>query len=91
MLCWNISDVQFNGKYYPLERDSVEIMKSLGMAYMQRYKMVLSGPVQSKNVKKHTRLPPTKNFCGLRGNFKNMNQFFVFINQIKLERFNGRF
>ena len=78
MLCWNISDVQFNGKYYPLERDSVEIMKSLGMAYMQRYKMVLSGPVQSKNVKKHTRLPSTKNFCGLRGNFKKYEPIFCF-------------
>lgn len=77
-ICWNISDVQFNGKYYPLERDSVEIMKSLGMEYKQRYKMVLSGPVQNKNMKKHTRLPSTKNFCGLRGNFKKYEPIFCF-------------
>jgi hypothetical protein len=77
-MCWNISDVQFNGKYYPLERDSVEMMKSLGMEYRNRYKMVLSGPVQKKNVKKHTRLPSTKNFCGLRGNFKKYEPIFCF-------------
>ena len=77
-ICWNISDVQFNGKYYPLERDSVEIMKSLGMEYRKRYKMVLSGPVQKKNIKKHTRLPSTKNFCGIRGNFKKYEPIFCF-------------
>ncbi len=77
-MCWNIADVQFNGKYYPLERDSVEMMKSLGMLYQQRYKMVLSGPVQSKNIKKHTRLPSTKNFCGLRGGFKKYEPIFCF-------------
>ena len=77
-ICWNISDVQFNGKYYPLERDSVEIMKSLGMEYRMRFKMVLSGPISKKNIKERSRLPSTKNFCGFRGNFKKYEPIFCF-------------
>lgn len=77
-ICWNISDVQFNGKYYPLERDSVEIMKSLGMEYRMRYKMLLSGVVQKKNIKERSRLPSTKNFCGYRNNFRKYEPIFCF-------------
>ena len=77
-ICWNISDVQFNGKYYPLERDSVDIMKSLGMEYRMRYKMVLSGSIQSKNIKERSRLPSTKNFCGVRNNFRKYEPIFCF-------------
>lgn len=77
-MCWNISDVQFDGKYYPLERDSVELMKSLGMEYRMRYKMVLSGPISQKNIKERSRLPSTKNFCGLRNTFKKYEPIFCF-------------
>lgn len=77
-ICWNISDVQFNGKYYPLERDSVELMKSFGMEYRMRFKMVLSGSVQDKNIKDRSRLPSTKNFCGIKGNFRKYEPIFCF-------------
>jgi hypothetical protein len=77
-MCWNISDVQFNGKYYPLERDSVELMKSLGMEYRSRYKMVLSNTIQKKNVRDRTRLPSTKNFCGQKNIFKKYEPIFCF-------------
>ena len=77
-ICWNISDTQFDGKYYPMERDSIEIMKSFGMEYKMRYKMVLSGPISKNNIKSRSRLPSTKNFCGIRNNFKKYEPIFCF-------------
>jgi len=40
-LAWNIADVQFAGKWLPLEQDSIDILKSLGMVNIQRHKMAL--------------------------------------------------
>jgi len=77
-LCWNISDTQFDGKYYPMERDSIDILKSLGMEYKMRYKMVLSGSITSNQIKKRSRLPSTKNFCGIKNNFKKYEPIMVF-------------
>tara|TARA_E500000331_G_scaffold74267_1_gene69314 strand:+ start:1782 stop:3029 length:1248 start_codon:yes stop_codon:yes gene_type:complete len=77
-LCWNISDTQFDGKYYSMERDSIDILKSLGMEYRMRYKMVLSGSISNNQIKKRSRLPSTKNFCGIRNNFKKYEPIFCF-------------
>ena len=77
-MCWNISDVQFNGKYYPLERDSVELMKSYGMEYRRRYKMVLQGGTTQKALNPRTRLPSTKNFCGVKNVMMKYEPVFCF-------------
>jgi hypothetical protein len=41
-LLWNISDCVFGGEMLPLEKDSCDILKSLGMEYVETLKMSLS-------------------------------------------------
>lgn len=41
-LLWNIADVDVKGKLLPLEDDSNEILKSLGMEYVETMKMALA-------------------------------------------------
>jgi hypothetical protein len=39
---WNIADSVFGGEMLPLEKDSCDILKSLGMEYVETLKMSLS-------------------------------------------------
>lgn len=41
-LLWNIADCVFGGETLPLEKDSCDILKSLGMEYVETLKMSLS-------------------------------------------------
>ncbi len=41
-LLWNISDALFDGEMLPLEKDSREILESLGMKYVETLKMALA-------------------------------------------------
>jgi hypothetical protein len=41
-LLWNIADVEFDGVRLPLEQDSIDILKSLGMEYVGVVKMALA-------------------------------------------------
>lgn len=41
-LLWNISDIVLDGKSLPLERDSCEILRELGMEYITTLKMTLA-------------------------------------------------
>jgi hypothetical protein len=77
-LLWNIADVSFDGKLYPLERDSVEIAKSLGFQYRHRIKMVLSGALTGKKVSKKTRQPTTKNYCAINNKYRKYEPIFCF-------------
>jgi hypothetical protein len=77
-LLWNIADVSFDGKLYPLERDSVEIAKSLGFQYKHRIKMVLSGALTGKKVSKKTRQPNTKNYCAINNKYRKYEPVFCF-------------
>jgi hypothetical protein len=77
-LLWNIADVSFDGKLYPLERDSVEIAKSLGFKYVNRIKMVLSGALSGKKVSKKTRQPTTKNYCAINNKYRKYEPIFCF-------------
>ena len=77
-MCWNIADVSFGSKFYPLERDSVEIMKSLGMEYRHRWKMVLSGAVSNREISERTRVPSRKNYCSLRSSYRTYEPIFCF-------------
>ena len=76
-MCWNIADVSFGSRFYPLERDSVEIMKSLGMRYEHRWKMVLSGSVSKREISDR-RVPSRKNYCCLRSSFRTYEPIFCF-------------
>ena len=76
-MCWNIADVSFGSRFYPLERDSVEIMKSLGMRYEHRWKMVLSGSVSKREISDR-RVPSRKNYCCLRSSYRTYEPIFCF-------------
>lgn len=41
-LLWNISDIALDGKLLPLEKDSCDILKELGMEYVTTVKMTLA-------------------------------------------------
>lgn len=41
-LLWNINDIVLSGKMLPLEKDSTDILKSLGMKYITTIKMALA-------------------------------------------------
>jgi hypothetical protein len=77
-LLWNIADVTFDGKLFPLERDSVEIAKSLGFQYKSRIKMVLAGALSGKKVSKKTRQPTTKNYCAINNKYRKYEPIFCF-------------
>ena len=77
-ILWNIADVSFDGKLYPLERDSVEIAKSLGLVYKKRLKMVLSGALSGKKINKQTRQPTTKNYCAINNIYRKYEPIFCF-------------
>lgn len=74
-LLWNIADVVFNGRYYPLENDSYEILTSLGMKFEQRLKMMLSGAPQ---ISKAMRTPSSKNYCAYNNRYRKYEPVFVF-------------
>lgn len=41
-LLWNIADAQFDNMLLPLEQDSIDILKSLGMEYIRTERMMLA-------------------------------------------------
>jgi hypothetical protein len=41
-LAWNIADIALDGKLLPLEKDSCDILKELGMEYVTTLKMTLA-------------------------------------------------
>jgi len=41
-LAWNIADVAVDGKMFPLEQDSIDILKSLGMEHVKTLKLALA-------------------------------------------------
>ncbi len=62
-LIWNIADAEFGGEFLPLEQDSCEIMQSLGLTFVQKYKMGLGMMPGSHRVNIETGLPKAKNFA----------------------------
>jgi hypothetical protein len=74
-LLWNIADVNFNGRYFPLENDSYEILLSLGMEFKTRLKMMLSGVPQ---ISKRLRAPSSKNYCAYNNKYRKYEPVFVF-------------
>lgn len=76
-LLWNIADIQVSGKYLPLEKDSRDILESLGMKYVQTLKMAMEG-MPGQNRLDETGKPKCKNFCKVNGNYLKFEPVFVY-------------
>lgn len=77
-LLWNISDAKFGSEILPLEKDSVDILKSLGMEYKGVLKMSLAQMPGGNRVDTETGKPKTKNFCKINGMWLKYEPIFVF-------------
>ena len=76
-LAFNIADVTVGDIQYPLEKDTVDILISLGMRYDGKLKMVLAKS-PSMRVKHYTSQPSTKNFCVVNGKWRKYDPIFIF-------------
>lgn len=77
ILAFNIADINVGSKQYPLEQDTVEILKEVGLRYEGKLKMVLAISPSMK-VGKETRQPSMKNFCIVNGKWRKYEPIFVF-------------
>lgn len=76
-LLWNIADLLIKGEYLPLEKDSKDILESLGMKYMYTVKMALE-PMPGQNRVDENGIPKCKNFCKVNGKVMKYEPVFVF-------------
>ena len=76
-LLWNISDIKIGKKYLPLEKDSIEILESLGMMYRYTMKMALEG-MPGQNRLDEDGKPKCKNFCKIDDKYLKYEPVFVF-------------
>ena len=77
ILAFNIADINVGSTQYPLEEDTVEILKELGLRYEGKLKMVLAISPSMK-VKKQTNQPSMKNFCIINGKWRKYEPIFIF-------------
>jgi hypothetical protein len=77
-LLWNIADAVFSGEMLPLEKDSIDILTSLGMEYKGVLKMSLAQMPGGNRVDTETGLPKSKNFCKVNGMWLKYEPVFVF-------------
>ena len=61
-LLWNIADAKFGNNMLPLEKDSSEILESLGMKYVDTLKMTLAQMPGGNRLDAETGKPKAKNF-----------------------------
>lgn len=76
-LLWNIADLQIKGEYLSLEKDSRNILESLGMQYMYTMKMALE-PMPGQNRVDENGIPKCKNYCKVNGKVMKYEPVFVF-------------
>jgi len=77
-ILWNIADAVFGGDMLPLEKDSQDILESLGMVYKGKIKMALAQMPGGNRVDSETGLPKAKNFCKVNGMWLKYEPVFVF-------------
>ena len=77
ILAFNIADINVGNKQYPLEEDTVEILKEFGLRYEGKLKMVLAISPSMK-LKRQTGQPSMKNFCIVNGKWRKFEPIFVF-------------
>ena len=77
-LLWNIADLRMDADtYLPLEKDSRDILESLGMEYVMTFKMAQVGMPGSNRLKEDGK-PHVKNFCLVNGKYYKYEPVFVF-------------
>jgi len=77
LLAFNIADINVGSTQYPLEHDTVEILKACGLRFEVKLKMVLALSPSMK-IKKETGQPSMKNFCIINGKWRKYEPIFVF-------------
>lgn len=76
-LLWNIADIKVGSQYYPLEKDSREILESLGAEFVGVEKMVLANMPGANRVGEDGK-PTCKNFCKVNNKWHKTELVFVF-------------
>lgn len=77
-LLWNIADIKLNSKeFLPLEQDSVDIIRGLGMAQLPTIKMAMTGMPGTHRLTEDGK-PFVKNFCKVAGRYYKYEPIFVF-------------
>lgn len=76
-ILWNIADVLTENGYLPLEKDSIEILKQLGMKQEPTQKMVLASMPGAQRLDENG-IPKCKNYCKVNGRYMKYEPIFVF-------------
>lgn len=76
-ILWNIADILVDGEYLPLEKDSCDYLRSLGMTFTEKLKMTLQSMSGSQRLNADG-TPKCKNFCKVNGRFMKYEPIFVF-------------
>ena len=76
-LLWNIADLLISGEYLPLEKDSRDVLESLGMEYKGMLKMALES-MPGQNRLDENGVPKCKNYCKVDGTYQKYEPIFVF-------------
>ena len=75
-LLWNISDVKYGKGFLPLEKDSSDILESLGMEYKHTIKMILESMPGSGRIDENG-VPCAKNSVLVAGKWHRYEPIFV--------------
>ena len=76
-LLWNVADVFYGKECMPIEQDSSNILKSLGMEFRGIHKMVLANMPGANRVSQETGLPMCKNYCKVNGKWHKYEPIFI--------------
>ena len=76
-LLWNIADILMGKEYMPLEKDSKDILESLGMEYKGFVKMAMAS-MPGQNRLDENGIPKCKNYCKVNGQYLKYEPVFVF-------------
>ena len=80
ILIWNIADMNDHqtNKMMPLEADTIEILESLNMKYVDKLKYVLAKTTGSGRTGKITELPTHKNFVEINSSVRKYEPLLIF-------------
>ena len=81
-LLWNVADLLVSGKYLTIEKDSIDILQSLGMIYKYTLKMALEGMPGQNRIGEDGK-PNCKNFCRVDERYLKYEPIFVFYKEIR--------
>ena len=76
-LLWNIADLLIGKEYLPLEKDSRDILESLGMEFKYVLQMAMA-LMPGQNRVGEDGIPTCKNYCKVDGTYRKTEPIFVF-------------